>query len=78
MERRFPVSAGKYCNRQVMIKEAIDQWNNGAVVNIMWHACNPALDEPCGWDDLGVLSQLSDEQWKELTTDGTPLNKKWK
>jgi mannan endo-1,4-beta-mannosidase len=65
-------------NRPVMIKEAIDQWKSGAIVNIMWHACNPALDEPCGWDAQGVLSNLSDEQWKELTTDGTPLNKKWK
>jgi len=65
-------------NRQKMIDEAVEQWNKGAVVNIMWHACNPALQEPCGWDKEGVLSQLTDEQWKELTTDGTPLNMEWK
>jgi mannan endo-1,4-beta-mannosidase len=65
-------------NRQKMVDEAAKQWNNGAIVNIMWHACNPALNEPCGWNKEGVLSHLSDEQWKELTTDGTALNKEWK
>lgn len=65
-------------NRSVMIKEAIREWKSGAIVNIMWHACNPALEEPCGWNDQGVLSKLTDEQWKELTTDGTTLNMRWK
>ena len=65
-------------NRQLMINEAMRQWNKGAVVNIMWHACNPAMEEPCGWDKNGVLSKLTDEQWKEITTDGTALNLKWK
>jgi len=64
-------------NRQLMVDEALRQWEKGAIVNIMWHACNPALIEPCGFRG-GVLSKLSDEQWKEITTNGTPLNKKWK
>jgi mannan endo-1,4-beta-mannosidase len=65
-------------NRQKMIDEALVQWKKGAIINLMWHACNPALAEPCGWDDKGVKSHLSDEQWKELLTDGSPINKKWK
>jgi len=66
-------------NRQLMINEAIAQWEKGAVVNIMWHACNPANSEPCGWDDgSGVLSELTNEQWNDLITDGTELNKRWK
>lgn len=65
-------------NRQMMIDEAVREWKKGAVINIMWHACNPAMLEPCGWDKQGVLSKLTDEQWKEITTDGTELNKKWK
>jgi mannan endo-1,4-beta-mannosidase len=64
-------------NRQVMVNEALSQWRKGAIINIMWHACNPLIDEPCSWEG-GVLSKLSDEQWKELTTDGTALNRKWK
>jgi mannan endo-1,4-beta-mannosidase len=64
-------------NRQLMVNEALQQWKKGAVVNIMWHACNPAGQEPCDWKG-GVLSKLTDEQWKELTTPGTPLNSTWK
>ena len=65
-------------NRQIMVNEALAQWHKGAVVQIMWHACNPARSEPCGWDSTGVLSKLTDAQWKELITDGSTLNRKWK
>lgn len=65
-------------NRQLMINEAVKQWHNGAIINLMWHACNPAFAEPCAWDSVGVMSHLTDEQWKELITDGTPLNDSWK
>lgn len=65
-------------NRRTMINEAIQQWKNGAIINLMWHACNPAFDEPCGWDSVGVMSHLTDEQWQELITEGTPLNNSWK
>jgi len=65
-------------NRQTMINEAAEQWKKGSIVNIMWHACNPALEQPCGWDKKGVLSKLSDQQWKELLTDGTLINTRWK
>jgi mannan endo-1,4-beta-mannosidase len=65
-------------NRWKMIHEAERQYRQGAVVNIMWHACPPAAGEPCGWDP-GLLNQLlTDAQWQELTTAGTPLNKIWK
>lgn len=65
-------------HRQTMIDEAVRQWKKGSLINIMWHACNPALAEPCGWDSLGVKSRLTDAQWTELITDSSPLNKKWK
>jgi mannan endo-1,4-beta-mannosidase len=65
-------------NRQSMIDEAIRQSAKGALVNIMWHACNPALTQPCGWDKKGVLSKLTDAQWTSLITDGTDINLRWK
>lgn len=74
----FLFQAENINNRQIMIDEALNQWKQGAIVNLMWHACNPALDQPCGWDSDGVLSKLTDEQWNELITDGTPLNSNWK
>lgn len=64
--------------RWTMIKEAKKQWDNGAVINLMWHACPPDEGEPCGWDPGLLNAQLTDEQWKDLITDGTDLNKSWK
>ena len=65
-------------NRQIMINEAISQWKRGALVHIMWHSCNPALAEPCGYDANGVLSTMTDDQWTQLITDGTAINTRWK
>jgi mannan endo-1,4-beta-mannosidase len=66
-------------NRGIMIKEAIKQWKAGNIINIMWHACNPANTQPCEWDNgAGVLSNLNDAQWQELVTNGTKLNNRWK
>lgn len=65
-------------NRWTMIHEAKRQWDKGAVINLMWHACPPDEGEPCGWDPGLLNAQLDDNQWKELVTDGTSLNNKWK
>lgn len=64
-------------NRSTMINEAKNQWNQGALINLMYHAAPPNQGEPCGWED-GVLSHLSDGQWNELISDGSSLNSKWK
>lgn len=64
--------------RWSMIFEAEEQWNKGAIINIMWHACPPDQGEPCEWDPGLLNAKLSDSQWEELITDGSPLNKKWK
>ena len=65
-------------HRWTMIHEAKKQWDNGAVINLMWHGCPPDEGEPCRWDPGLLNAQLDDDQWKELMTDGTPLNGKWK
>jgi len=65
-------------NRQIMTNEAITQWNNGALVHLMWHACNPARQEPCAYDTTGVLSTMTDQQWSDLLTPGTTINTEWK
>lgn len=64
--------------RWTMIHEAKKQWDSGAVINLMWHACPPDEGEPCAWDPGLLNAQLDDNQWKELITDGTPLNETWK
>ncbi len=65
-------------NRWKMIYEAKNQWDHGAVINLMWHGCPPDEGEPCGWDPGLLRAQLDDEQWDDLITDGSPLNNIWK
>jgi len=61
-----------------MIHEARKQWDQGAVINLMWHACPPDEGEPCGWDPGLLNAQLDDAQWTELLTEGSSLNQAWK
>ncbi|SDJ89811.1 Por secretion system C-terminal sorting domain-containing protein [Catalinimonas alkaloidigena] len=74
----FQFEPNEIANRQTMTNQVITEWNNGAMINLMWHACNPAKGEPCGWDGNGVLSQMSDWEWNQLTTNGTAINNAWK
>lgn len=66
-------------NRSTMIAEAKRQYNNGAVVGLMYHACAPTRDEYCSWDDIGGSNpaKLTDAQFTQLTTPGTSLYNAW-
>ena len=63
--------------RQNIVDEAIRRHADGFIVTIMWHAVNPMHDEPVTFQD-SIQSKLSDAEWKELTTPGTPLHERWK
>lgn len=56
-----------------MIEEARRQWEQGAIISLLWHACSPAATEPCRW--RAVKSKLSDDQWQQLFVEGSELNK---
>jgi mannan endo-1,4-beta-mannosidase len=66
--------------RPTMIAEAQTQWAEGAIVQLMYHACIPTGDESCSWDDIGGTTpqHLTDAQWSDLVTDGGTLNQAWK
>ncbi len=64
--------------RWAMVYEARKQWESGSLVQLMLHVAPPNLAEGnCPWEG-GILSHLSDEQWRDLVTDGGSLNKVWK
>ena len=65
-------------HRWTMIHEAERQWQQGAMVNLMLHTCPPDKGEPCGWDPGVINDLLSEVQWTELITAGSPLNAAWK
>ena len=63
-------------HRDSIIQEAIRQYHNGHIITLMWHAVRPVDDEPNGWKE-SVQNDLTDEQWNELVTPGTPLFNCW-
>lgn len=66
--------------RQRVVDNAIKWHAKGAIITLMWHAVPPTTDANfTTWQgENGVQSKLTDKQWKELTTDGTELNNRWK
>lgn len=63
-------------NPENIIKEAVRRYNNGYIVTLMWHTGRPQDNPPFDWS-TSTQGEMSDEEWKELTTPGTPLYKKW-
>jgi len=59
-----------------IVEEAIKKHKEGYIVTLMWHAGRPTDDPPYGWKE-SIQGELTEQQWKELTTPGTPLNLRW-
>jgi len=62
-----------------VIEEAIKQYDNGTIVTLMWHAVRPmdiAGTVENEWKN-SVQAELTDTEWQELITQGTPLYNKW-
>ncbi|MDR1238307.1 MAG: hypothetical protein LBK28_08695, partial [Propionibacteriaceae bacterium] len=78
--------------RQNMINEVIRQWDNGNMVQIMFHVSPPqytvAQESQGNWggdqahetlpSPNRIYSFVYNDQWQELMTDGTALNTNWK
>jgi mannan endo-1,4-beta-mannosidase len=62
--------------RAATIDEVKRQYKNGAVIALMWHAVRPTDDEPVTFRD-SVQGHLTDYEWHELLTTGSPLYKRW-
>ena len=62
--------------RQQTVKQVIKRHGQGYIVTLTWHAVRPTDDEPVGFTS-SVQGKLTDEQWQELMTPGTPLRLRW-
>ncbi len=73
--------------RPDIVKECIRQHKLGSIITICWHAVPPTADEPVTFrprrdepkpEKLAtVQGQLTDEQFKDVLTEGTELYKRW-
>ena len=75
-----------YLMRSAMVEEAKRQNKMGSIVTLCWHAVPPTASEPVTFQPLpgadpnalaSVQGQLTDEQFKDILTPGTALNKNW-
>lgn len=73
----FLFKADDVNSRWAMIYECKNQWDHGAIVQLMLHVAPPDQPENTSWNG-GVLSHYTDAQWSDLVTDGGHLNELWK
>jgi mannan endo-1,4-beta-mannosidase len=75
-----------YLLRKELVQQAEEQYKNGAIVALCWHAVPPTANEPVtfqpfpGADTLALASvqgRLTDQQFKDVLTPGTALYNKW-
>ena len=73
-------------NRPKIVQEAIRQHQMGSVISLCWHAVPPTADEPVTFRPLpgsdpkmlkSVQGRLTDEQFRDILTPGTPLYNHW-
>ncbi|NOR27363.1 MAG: glycosyl hydrolase family 26 [Lutibacter sp.] len=69
----------RYYNEETInsiVKEAIKRNSEGYIVTLMWHTGRPQDNPPFNWNN-STQGELTKEEWKDLITPGTLLNKKW-
>jgi mannan endo-1,4-beta-mannosidase len=76
----FGFSAGEdkdsVLSRPAMIEEVKRQYKNGAVITLTWHEVRPTDNEPVTFKS-SVQGHLTDSEWRQLLTPGTPLYNRW-
>jgi mannan endo-1,4-beta-mannosidase len=63
-------------SRPAMIEEVKRQYQNGSIIALTWHEVRPTDDEPVTFHD-SVQGHLTDYEWHQLLTPGTPLYNRW-
>ncbi len=75
-----------YLMRSAMVEEAKRQNKMGAIITLCWHAVPPTAAEPITFQPVpgadpahlaSVQGTLTDQQFQDILTPGTDLNKKW-
>jgi mannan endo-1,4-beta-mannosidase len=61
---------------QRVVNEAIANYKKGYIIALMWHQGRPMDKPPYGFKE-SVQAKMTDEEWEQLITPNTNLNKKW-
>jgi len=63
--------------RPLLVGEVKKQYARGSVISMSYHQASPAVGEPCQFMG-GVVTNLTEEQWNDLLTEGTPMYEAWR
>jgi len=62
---------------QRIVDEAIAKHRSGAIITLMWHAGRPMDEPPFRWSE-SIQGEVSEDEWRDITTPGTTLHAKWR
>ncbi|RYG27014.1 hypothetical protein EON82_01055 [bacterium] len=62
--------------RHEMVAELTKRFRAGQMITICWHEVPPTMDEPVTFRGQ-IQSRITDAQFNDLLTPGTPINKHW-
>lgn len=62
--------------RHQSVQELVKQFHAGHVIAICWHEVPPTMDEPVTFRGQ-IQSHITDQQFEDLLTPGTSVNKHW-
>ena len=62
--------------RPAIVEEIKRQYKNGSIIALTWHAVRPTDDEPVTFRD-SVQGKLTDYEFQQLLTPGTPMYNRW-
>jgi mannan endo-1,4-beta-mannosidase len=76
----FGFSAGEdkdsVLSRPATIEEIKRQYQHGSIIALTWHSVRPTDDEPVTFRD-SVQGKLTDYEFQQLLTPGTPIYNRW-
>jgi len=61
---------------QKVVNEAIANYKKGYIIALMYHQGRPMDNPPYGFKE-SVQAKITDEEWTQITTPNTELNKRW-
>ncbi len=61
---------------QRVVDQSIVNYKKGYIIALMWHQGRPMDSPPYGFKQ-SVQAKITDEEWTQITTPNTELNKKW-
>ena len=69
--------SGPHDPGQKIVDEAIAKHRQGAIITLMWHAGRPLDEAPFRWSE-SIQGKVTQNEWEEITTPGTPLHARWR